>query len=94
MKPQNKKAVKPIDFTALRLFSLSNYIFFASLKKLLTLSIIKINFTSTSLNRNFRFAQEIAHTQNIFFASLKKIVTLGNYKYHELKIFVNKIQIK
>ena len=60
MKPQNKKAVKPIDFTALRLFNLSNYIF-------------------------FRFAQEIAHTQNIFFASLKKIVSLGNYKYHELK---------
>ena len=28
MKPQNKKAVKPIDFTALKLFNLSNYIFF------------------------------------------------------------------
>lgn len=67
MKLQNKKAVKPIDFTALRLFNLSNYIFFATLYKLLMLSIIKINFASTSLNRNFRYAQEIAHTQNIFF---------------------------
>ena len=42
MKPQNKKAVKPIDFTALQLFSWRSRVF-------------------------FRFAKEIAHTQNIFF---------------------------